>query len=81
MEFLLQFLAIIPTYNLNEEDLKLTNLNAYKDPLVISTQSVDQTKAELNNKLIDRDQLLHADGTGLYSICCKLPRKQYGLKV
>ena len=65
---LLQLLATIPTYAPNEDDLKLTNLNAYKDSLVSSTQSVDQTEAELNLKLIERDQLLYADGTGLYSI-------------
>ena len=65
---LLQLLGTIPTYNPNEDDLKLTNLNTYKDSLVSSTQSVDQTQAELNNKLIERDQLLYADGTGLYSI-------------
>ena len=65
---LLQLLGTIPTYNPNEDDLKLTNLNTYKDSLVSSTQSVDQTEAELNNKLIERDQLLYADGTGLYSI-------------
>ena len=33
-----------------------------------ATQSVDQTEAELNNKLIERDQILYADGTGLYTI-------------
>ena len=65
---LLQLLGTIPTYNPNEDDLKLTNINTYKDSLVSSTQSVDQTEAELNNKLIERDQLLYADGTGLYSI-------------
>ena len=65
---LLQLLSTIPTYNPNEDDLKLTNLNTYKDSLVSSTQSVDQTEAELNNKLIERDQLLYAEGTGLYSI-------------
>ena len=65
---LLQLLGTIPTYNPNEDDLKLTNLNTYKDSLVSSTQSVDQTEAELNNKLIERDQLLYADGTGIYSI-------------
>ena len=65
---LLQLLGTIPTYNPNEDDLKLTNLNTYKDSLVSSTQSVDQTEAELNNKLIERDQLLYADGTGLYTI-------------
>ena len=65
---LLQLLATIPTYAPNEDDLKLVNLNTYKDTLVSSTQSVDQTEAELNTKLIERDQLLYADGTGLYSI-------------
>ena len=65
---LLQLLGTIPTYNPNEDDLKLANLETYKISLVSSTQSVDQTEAELNNKLIERDQLLYADGTGLYSI-------------
>jgi len=65
---LLQLLSTIPAYNPNEDDLKLTNLNTYKDSLVSSTQSVDQTEAELNNKLIERDHILYADGTGLYSI-------------
>ena len=55
-------------YNPNEDDLKLTNLNTYKESLVSSTQAVDQTEAELNNKLIERDNILYADGTGLYSV-------------
>lgn len=65
---LLQLLSTIPTYTPNEDDLKLPNLNSYKGSLVGSTQSVDQTEAELNYKLIERDQILYADGTGLYSI-------------
>ncbi|MDM1042747.1 MULTISPECIES: hypothetical protein [Empedobacter] len=65
---LLQLLSTIPIYNPNEDDLKLVNLNIYKDSLVNSTQSVDQTEAELNLKLIERDNILYADGTGLYSI-------------
>ncbi len=65
---LLQLLATIPSYTPNEDDLKLTNLNTYQTSLVSSTQAVDQTEAELNNKLIERDQLLYADGTGLYDI-------------
>ena len=65
---LLQLLGTITEYNPNEDDLKLANLNTYKNSLVSSTQSVDQTEAELNNKLIERDQILYADGTGLYSI-------------
>ena len=65
---LLQLLSTIPTYAPNEDDLKLINLNTYKDSLVSSTQSVDQTEAELNLKLIERDNLLYADGTELYTI-------------
>ena len=65
---LLQLLGTIPNYNPNEDDLKLANLNAYKNSLVRATQAVDQTQAELNSKLIERNQLLYADGTGLYSI-------------
>ena len=65
---LIQLLSTIPTYNPNEDDLKLANLNTYKDSLVSSTQAVDQTEAELNLKLIERDNILYADGTGLYSI-------------
>ena len=65
---LLQLLSTIPSYAPNEDELKLTNLNAFQTSLVSSTQAVDQTEAELNNKLIERDQLLYADGTGLYTI-------------
>ena len=68
---LLQLLGTIPTYNPNVDDLKLANLETYKNSLVSATQSVDQTEAELNNKLIERDQILYADGTGLYSIAQK----------
>ena len=65
---LLQLLATIPTYNPNEDELKLTNLTTYQASLMSATQAVDQTEAELNAKLIERDQILYADGTGLYSI-------------
>lgn len=65
---LMQLLATIPTYTPNEDELKLTNLNTYQASLVSSTQAVDQTDAELNTKLIERDQLLYSDGTGLYDI-------------
>lgn len=65
---LLQLLSTIPTYSPNEDNLKPVNLNTYKDSLLSSTQAVDQTEAELNNKLIERDNILYADGTGLYSI-------------
>ncbi|WP_404986813.1 hypothetical protein ACI513_07460 [Chryseobacterium sp. M5] len=65
---LLQLLATIPNYNPDEDELKLTNLNTYKDSLINATQFVDQTEAEFNIKLIERDQILYAEETGLYSI-------------
>ena len=65
---LLQLLGTISAYNPNEDDLKLANLNTYKESLLSATQSVDQTEAELNNKLIERDNILYAEGTGLYTI-------------
>ena len=65
---LLQLLATIPTYTPNEDELKLTSLTPYQASLMGATQAVDQTEAEFNNKLIERNQLLYAEGTGLYSI-------------
>jgi len=65
---LLQLLATIPGYTPNEEDLKLNNLTTYHASLMSSTQGVDQTEAELNTKLIERDKILYAEATGLYTI-------------
>jgi len=65
---LLQLLATIPGYTPNEEDLKLNNLTTYHASLMSSTQAVDQTEAELNTKLIERDKILYAEGAGLYTI-------------
>lgn len=65
---LLQLLATIPTYTPNEDDLKIANLTPYQASLMSATQAVDQTEAELNAKLIERNNVLYADGTGLYTI-------------
>lgn len=65
---LLQLLSTIPSYNPNIEELKLVNLNTYLTSLINSTKGVDQTEAEFNEKLIERDNVLYADGTGLYTI-------------
>ena len=64
----MQLLATVPNYNPNEDELKLANLTTYHASLMSSTQAVDQTEAELNVKLIERDQILYAESTGLYSI-------------
>ncbi|MDC9721234.1 MAG: hypothetical protein PSN34_00490 [Urechidicola sp.] len=65
---LLQLLSTITSYNPNLEELKLTNLTTYQASLMTATQAVDQTEAELNAKLIERNNMLYAEGTGLYSI-------------
>lgn len=65
---LVQLLETIPSFTPDEEKLKLTNLNTYKQSLINTTQAVDQTEAELNLKFIERNRILYAEGTGLYPI-------------
>ncbi|MCS3868781.1 hypothetical protein J3D55_001697 [Chryseobacterium ginsenosidimutans] len=65
---LIQLLTTVSAYAPDEDELKLANLNTYKDSLVSATQTVDQTEAELNIKLMERDKILYTEGTGLYTI-------------
>lgn len=65
---LLQLLTTISAYDPQEDELKLTSLNTYKDSLVSATQVVDQAEAELNLKMMERNKILYTEGSGLYSI-------------
>lgn len=65
---LVQLLATIPNYTPNEENLKLNSLTTYHTSLKNATQAVDQTESELNTKIIERDKILYAENTGLYTI-------------
>ncbi|MCX2681466.1 hypothetical protein OOZ15_16040 [Galbibacter sp. EGI 63066] len=65
---LLQLLENIPSYNPNIEELKLEELKNFQTTMVESTKAVDQTEAELNAALIERNELLYAEDTGLYDI-------------
>jgi len=76
---LLQLLATIPAYTPNEDDLKLNNLTSYHASLVSATQPVNQTEAELNIKLTERDQVLYAEETGLYTIAQNVKKYIKGL--
>ncbi|MNK78809.1 hypothetical protein D3C87_984570 [compost metagenome] len=76
---LLQLLATIPSYTPNEDDLKLTTLSPYHASLISTTQPVDQTEAELNVKLIERNQILYAENTGLYDIAQNVKKYVKGL--
>ena len=76
---LLQLLDTIPSYKPNEEDLKFENLKPYYQSLVGTTQTVDQTEAELNVRLIERNQILYTEGTGLYTIAQNVKKYVKGL--
>jgi len=65
---LVQLLGTLPVYTPNEENLQLTNLTTYHASLLSATLSVDQTESELNTKMIERDKILYAKDTGLYTI-------------
>lgn len=65
---LLQLLETFPSYTPNEDPLKIANLKVFYDTLISATQAVNQTEAELNNTFIERDKILYAKDTGLYSI-------------
>ncbi|MCY0967924.1 hypothetical protein [Chryseobacterium wangxinyae] len=65
---LVQLLGTIPNYAPNEADLKLNNLNTYHSSLLNTTLVIDQTESELNTRMIERDKMLYAEGTGLYTI-------------
>jgi len=76
---LLQLLATIPDYTPNEDDLKLTNLTPYHASLVSATQPVNKTEAELNVKLIERNQILYTENTGLYDIAQNVKKYVKGI--
>ncbi|TYB72679.1 hypothetical protein ES676_10935 [Bizionia saleffrena] len=65
---LLQLLTSVPSYTPNVAELTITSLNEYYEALITSTQKVDQTEAEFNAKLIERNSILYADSTGVYAI-------------
>lgn len=65
---LLQLTATVEEFNPNVEDLKLTELTAYHTSLVNTTQVVNQTEAELNTALIERNTILYDNSRGLYGI-------------
>jgi len=65
---LLQLVETIDTYNPNIEDLKLVNLKTYQTELVKATQKVNKTEAELKTELINRNNVLYNEESGVYEI-------------
>ncbi|MBD8082252.1 hypothetical protein [Chryseobacterium caseinilyticum] len=71
---LVQLLGTIPNYTPNEEDLKLANLTTYHQSLESATETVDQTEAQLNTKMIERDKILYDEETGLYTLAMNVKK-------
>ncbi|KQS93145.1 hypothetical protein [Chryseobacterium sp. Leaf394] len=71
---LVQLLGTIPNYTPNEEDLKLANLTTYHQSLESATETVDQTEAQLNTKMIDRDKILYDEEAGLYTLAMNVKK-------
>jgi len=71
---LVQLLETLPTYTPNEENLKLENLSTYHQALKSATLAVDQTEAEFNTKMIERDKTLYTEETGVYDISQKIKK-------
>ena len=65
---LLQLLGTIPTYNPNEDDLKITALQTYQTKLDEKNTDVKTAYVPYNNAMIARDVELYADNTGLVDI-------------
>lgn len=71
---LLQLLETLPAYGPNEDHLKRDTLAEYRETLLAATKSVDQTEAALSHTIMERDQILYAEGTGLYSIALNVKK-------
>lgn len=64
----IKLLSTIPEYTPNEDDLKVPSLITYKDALVNATKPVDQTEAVFKQKLLERNEILYAEATGLFDL-------------
>lgn len=71
---MVQLLETLPSYNPNEDHIKLQNLTPYHQALKSATLAVDQTESELNSKMIERDKMFYTDETGLYAIAQKIKK-------
>lgn len=72
---LIAFVAAIPKYNPNEQDLKVTALTAYVNSLLPLNDEVERCLAVLNRERERRNTLLYAPVTGAIDIAKQV--KQY----
>ncbi|MCE3228935.1 MAG: hypothetical protein K0S32_3486 [Bacteroidetes bacterium] len=64
----ISLLGTVPGYNPNETELQISTLNAFHGTLKNANTSVIATKTNYSNALINRDEILYKDITGLVDI-------------
>ncbi|MDG3583547.1 hypothetical protein [Galbibacter pacificus] len=62
----------MPNYKPNTEDLKLASLNEYYSQLVSSNHEVNKTEAALYQSMINCNEVLYMDSTGLFDLAKKV---------
>jgi len=67
-------ISTVSSYNPNTNELKIAELTIYYTSLVDSTQVVNQTEAELNTTLIERNTILYNDTNGLHEIALNVKK-------
>jgi len=68
----IKFLESIPTYNPNEEELKIASLKIYLDDLKAKNLAVVTSEAALKAARISRNEILYKDKEGLFVIAKKV---------
>lgn len=71
-EAFVQLLESQPTYAPNEADLKATALRARADDMRAQNNAVNTAQASLDLARIQRNNVLYAEGTGLYDIAADI---------
>lgn len=67
LEGLITVLSTEPSYNPNEADLKITNLQAYKADLLLKNNNLAAAYAAVSNARIQRDKILYTDSDSAYT--------------
>lgn len=71
---LIAWVALQPTYNPNETDLKVAALNTYKAKIDKANKDVIAGQVPYDNKLDARDALLYAPKTGMVDIALEVKK-------
>ncbi|MGL4909123.1 MAG: hypothetical protein ACRC3G_07305 [Bacteroidales bacterium] len=71
---LVHLISVEPSYNPNEEDLKIQNLKTYIEQLHNVNSNIMKTYAIYSNAMIARDKILYGENTGLVDIALSVKK-------